>query len=123
MDNVTIIPSPSGMPFASAVRVGNTIYLAGAIGRDPATGQVAGNIKAETDQCLRNLTAALEQVGGSLSNLVTTTVFLTHLERDYAAYNEVWRRHFGARVPARATVEVAGLVAGALIEIQGIAVA
>lgn len=122
MDNVTVIPGPAGAPYSSAVRAGDTVYLAGAIGRDPTTGGLAGTIEAETDQCLRNLAETLKQAGGSLADVVTTTVFLTHFERDYKAYNDVWRRHFGDHLPARATVDVKGLAMGALIEIQGIAV-
>lgn len=122
MGNRTFIPGPANAPYSSAVCAGNTVYLAGALGRDPSTGQLAGTIEGQTDQCLRNLAATLHQAGGALTDMVTATVYLTHFERDYKGYNDVWRRHFGDRLPARATVEIKSLAQGALIEIQGIAV-
>ena len=69
---------------------------------------------------MRNLAAILEAAGSALANLVKTTVFLQDLG-DFAAMNEVYARHVGDRPPARATVEVAKLPSGALVEIEAVA--
>lgn len=74
----------------------------------------------QTEQVFANLRAILEAAGSSLDQLVKTTVFLQNLG-DFAAMNEVYAKHVGGQPPARATVEVAKLPSGALVEIEAIA--
>ena len=81
---------------------------------------MAGGVAAQTEQVFANLRAILEEAGSSLDRVVKTTVFLQNLG-DFAAMNEVYARHVGAVPPARSTVEVAALPAGALVEIEAVA--
>jgi 2-iminobutanoate/2-iminopropanoate deaminase len=108
-------------PYSQAVVAGETVYCAGQVGLDPATGKlVPGGIAGETARVLENLAAVLAAAGLSLADVVKTTVFVVDLA-EFAAMNEVYGRHFAAPHPARATVQVAGLPAGALLEIDAIA--
>ncbi len=77
-----------------------------------------GGVQAETRQALTNLAALLEREGASLNDVVKTTIFLHHIS-DYAVVNELYIEAFGDHRPARATVAVAGLPLGALVEIEG----
>ncbi len=109
-------------PYSQAVAAGDTVYCAGQVGLDPATGKlVPGGIAAETGRVLQNLAAVLEAAGLSLADVVKTTVFLVDLA-EFAAMNEVYGRHFTAPYPARATVQVVALPAGARVEIEAVAV-
>jgi 2-iminobutanoate/2-iminopropanoate deaminase len=81
----------------------------------------AGDVRAQTDRVIQNLAAVLGAAGASLGAVVKTTIFLADLQ-DFGAVNDVYARYFGAAPPARATVQVAGLPKGALIEIDAIAV-
>lgn len=124
MDKTTIhterAPGAIG-PYSQAIRTGNTVYCSGQIGLDPQQGQItAPDIAGQTRQALRNLSAVLEAAGTDLRHVVKTTVFLTHMS-DFAAMNEVYARHVGERPPARATIEVARLPSGALVEIEAVA--
>jgi 2-iminobutanoate/2-iminopropanoate deaminase len=118
--NTESAPRPVA-PYSQAVVAGDTVYLAGQVALDPATGEFrAGTVAEETQQTLRNMEAILKASGLSLDNLVSVTIFMTDLDQ-YAAMNEVYGAFFPARKPARATVEVTGLPLGAKIEISGIA--
>jgi len=75
-------------------------------------------VQAETRQALANLAALLEREGASLSDVVKTTIFLHHIS-DYGMVNDLYIEAFGDHRPARATVAVAGLPLGALVEIEG----
>jgi len=114
-------PAPfQGAPYNQAVRVGELVFVAGQLGVKPGDTWVEGDISQQTEQVMRNLAAILEAAGSSLDRLVKTTVFLQHLD-DFAAMNEVYARHVGEAPPARATVEVAKLPAGGLVEIEAVA--
>ena len=114
-------PAPfQGAPYNQAIRVGDLVFVAGQLGLPPGGASVEGDISTQTEQVMRNLAAILEEAGSSLANLVKTTVFLQDLG-DFAAMNDVYARHVGDRPPARATVEVAKLPSGALVEIEAIA--
>ncbi len=114
-------PAPfQGAPYNQAIRVGDLVFVAGQLGLEPGDAAVEGDVTAQTEQVMRNLAAILAAADSSLDNLVKTTVYLQHLE-DFAAMNEVYSRHVGDRPPARATVEVARLPSGALVEIEAIA--
>ena len=114
-------PAPfQGAPYNQAIRVGDLVFVAGQLGLKPGDKMVEGDITQQTEQVMRNLAAILDAAGSSLDQLVKTTVFLHDLH-DFAAMNEVYARHVGDRPPARATVEVAGLPSGALVEIEAVA--
>jgi 2-iminobutanoate/2-iminopropanoate deaminase len=109
-------------PYSQAIAVADMVFCAGQVGLDPATGKlVPGGIAEETPRVLQNLAAVLEAAGLSLADVVKTTVFLVDLA-EFAAMNEVYGRHFTAPYPARATVQVAALPAGARVEIEAVAV-
>ncbi len=109
-------------PYSQGFRAGDTLYLAGQLGLDPATRElVPGGIEAETRRALENLKAVLEVAGFSLREVVQAQVFLTDLA-DFEAMNRVYAEYFPKEPPARATVEVAGLARGARIEIALVAV-
>lgn len=110
-------------PYSQAIAHGGLIFTAGQIPLDPATMQlVEGDVAAQTERVMQNLTAVLEAAGASLASVVKTTVFLADMN-DFAAMNEVYGRWFGDHAPARSTVEVARLPRDARVEIECIAVA
>ena len=113
----------SGLPFSSAVRVGNVLYLSGQIGNVPGTRQLADTgIAGQTRQALENVKAVLAAAGSSLDRAVKCTVFLADI-KDYAAMNVVYARYFPKDPPARSTVAGSGLALGARVEIECLAVA
>ena len=114
-------PAPIG-PYSQAVVHGSLVYASGQIPIDPATGAlVEGSIEAQTERVIRNLAAVLEAAGSDLDRVLKTTVYVTDLSL-FARVNQVYARHFGdAPSPARATVEVAALPLGALVEMDAIA--
>ncbi|GIW51967.1 MAG: reactive intermediate/imine deaminase [Gemmatimonadales bacterium] len=115
--------TPPGLPFSTAVRVGDVLYLSGQIGTSPETGQlVPGGIRAETRQTLENIKRTLEQIGSSMDRVFKCTVFLADMA-DYAAMNEVYRTYFPVDPPARSTVAGSGLAFGARVEIECLALA
>lgn len=98
------------------------VFTAGQVAIDPATGElVAGGVKEQSEQVLRNLAAVLRGAGLGFGDVVKTTVFLQTMD-DFAAMNEVYARAFGDSLPARSTVAVAGLPKGARVEIECVAV-
>jgi 2-iminobutanoate/2-iminopropanoate deaminase len=104
-------------PYSQAIQVGQTLYLAGQIALDPVSGEmVTGGIEAETRQVMENLGAVLEAAGFGFGDVVQSQVFLTNLD-DFGAMNGVYGSYFGEGAPARATVGVAALPRGALVEI------
>jgi 2-iminobutanoate/2-iminopropanoate deaminase len=114
-------PAPfQGAPYNQAIRVGDLVFVAGQIGLQPGQTDVEGDVAAQTEQALRNLAAILEAAGSSLDKLAKTSVFLIDMG-DFAAMNEVYARHVGDRPPARSTFQVAGLPAGARVEIEAVA--
>ncbi len=122
---VSVIHGPGevqGLPFSSAVRVGDLLFLSGQIGNVPGTRQLAdGGITGQTRQVLENIKAVLAFAGSSLDRAVKCTVFLTDIQ-DFAAMNAVYATYFPKDPPARSTVAASGL-AGARVEIECIATA
>ena len=105
-------------PYSQAIRVGNTLYCAGQIGVDPATGQfVEGGVEAQTRQALKNLQSVLRAAGFTPADVVQAQVFLADLD-DYRAMNEVYGEVFGRSPPARAAVQVARIPRDARVEIM-----
>jgi len=115
-------PGPfQGAPYSQAVVAGGLVFVSGQLGLKPgAKEMVPGGITEQTEQVLANLKAILEAAGSSVDRLVKTTVYLQRLE-DFAAMNEVYARYAGDEPPARATIEVAKLPSGALVEIEAVA--
>jgi len=114
-------PAPfQGAPYSQAIAANGFVFVSGQLGLKPGHGEIEGDITAQTEQVFANLRAILEEAGTGLDRLVKTTVFLADLG-DFAAMNEVYAGHVGSSPPARATVEVAGLPSGALVEIEAIA--
>jgi 2-iminobutanoate/2-iminopropanoate deaminase len=120
--SVTTDHAPQAIgPYSQAVVAGGFVFLSGQIPLDPATGKlVEGDIKAQTEQVLRNLAAVLEAAGTSFRHVVKTTVFLQNME-DFAGMNETYAGAFGAHRPARSTVAVKTLPRNVLVEIDVIA--
>jgi len=113
-------PAPIG-PYSQAVKAGNTLYCSGQIPIDPATGEVPEGIEAQTRQVMANLTAVIEEAGGTLENVIKTTIFLTDLNA-FVTVNAIYSEYFDEKTaPARSTVQVAALPKGVLIEIDAIA--
>ncbi len=108
-------------PYSQAVRAGEFLFVSGQLGIDPATKQlVEGGIAAQAERALRNIAAILEAAGGTMENVVKTTVLLQSMD-DFSRLNEVYARFFAAEPPARAAYQVAKLPLGALVEIEAIA--
>lgn len=109
-------------PYSQAVRAGELIFCAGQIPLDPATMKlVEGDIAVQTRRVLTNLSNVLEAAGSSLSRVVKTTVFLADLN-DFQAMNAVYAEFFPEQPPARSTIQAGRLPAGALLEIEAMAV-
>ena len=108
-------------PYSQGMIASGFLFTAGQIALDPATGQVIpGDVKAQTERVLANLTAVLAAAGASWHHVVKTTVFLQDMD-DFPAVNDVYARVLDDSRPARSTVQVAGLPRGVLVEIDAIA--
>ncbi len=111
----------SGLPFSSAVRVDNTIYLSGVIGLESGTLRPAeGGIEAEATAAMEEIKKTLETFGSSMDRVVKCTVFLAD-ESDRDAFNEIYMSYFDT-LPARSGVTVKGLALGARAEVECIAI-
>lgn len=107
-------------PYSQAVACGNFLFTSGQLGLDPKTGNfVEGGVTEQTEQVIRNLKAVLEKAGFSLENVVKTTCFLVDMN-DFAAMNEVYRKHFTGDYPARSAVAIKTLPKNGLVEIEAI---
>lgn len=113
------LPAPAG-PYSHVVRAGDVVWTAGFGPQDPTTGQVPDGIEQQTQQVIDNVEAALAVVGLGLGDVVKATVHLQHLERDFAAYNQVYARRFRSPYPVRTTV--GSDLLGILVEIDVVAV-
>jgi 2-iminobutanoate/2-iminopropanoate deaminase len=120
---VTAPDAPKAMgAYSPAIKAGNLLFISGQIPVDPTTGDlIQGDIAAQADQVMRNLTALLRAAGASFTNVVRTTVYLADMN-DFAGMNEVYSRYIVDPPPARATVQVARLPRDVKIEIDAIAV-
>ena len=115
-------PAPfQGAPYSQAIRVGDLVFVSGQLALRPGEKELSGGtIGEQTELVLANLGAILGAAGSGLDRLVKTTVYLANLD-DFGGMNEVYARHVGDRPPARATVEVARLPSGALVEVEAVA--
>lgn len=107
--------------YSQALRCGDTVYLAGQIGLDPASMQLVEGIEAQIHRVFRNLQAVAEAAGGGLDDCVKVNIFLTDLGH-FAKVNEIMAGYFRAPYPARAAVGVASLPRNALVEADAVMV-
>ncbi len=108
-------------PYSQAIKAGNTLYMSGQIAINPAEGKiVATTIEAQAEQCCKNIEAVLKAAGTDMKHVVKTTCFLADIA-DFKVFNEVYAKHFISK-PARSCVAVKDLPAGALCEIEALAV-
>lgn len=109
-----------GYPFSESARVGNLLFLAGQIGEDEEGKLVPGGIRAEAEQLMLNVEAALARRGLAMAHVVKCTVFLADIA-EWGAFNEVYTRHFTPPYPARSALGASGLAANARVEMECIA--
>jgi 2-iminobutanoate/2-iminopropanoate deaminase len=108
-------------PYSQAIRAGNLLFLSGQIPLDPVTGNIVdGDVTAQTERVLQNISAVLKAAGASFANVVRTTVFLADMN-EFAAMNTVYAKHVIDPPPARSTVQVARLPKDVRVEIDVIA--
>jgi len=108
-------------PYSQAIRAGDTVYLSGQIGLDPATGQLVEGLEAQARQVFENMRAVALEAGGDLDDIVKLTLLMTDL-KDFAKANDIMASYFRPPYPARATFQVSALPRGALIEVESILV-
>lgn len=121
MEIITSGGAPSAIgPYSQAIALNGLVYTSGQIALLPETGEmVSGGVAQQTEQLIENLKAVLAAAGCTLSDVVKTTCFLTDM-REFAAFNEVYAKHFTGK-PARSCVAVLALPKGALVEVEAIA--
>jgi reactive intermediate/imine deaminase len=121
----TIVSTPDAPAaigtYSQAVKVGNTVYMSGQIGLDPATMTMADGIDAQITRVFDNLKAVAAAAGATLDNAVKVNVFLTDLG-NFGKVNEAMTRYFSQPFPARAAIGVAALPRGALVEVDAVLV-
>ncbi len=119
---ISTLDAPAAIgTYSQAVRAGDTLYLSGQIGLDPATGQLVEGIENQIHRVFGNLKAVAEAGGGSLADVVKITIYLTDLSH-FVRVNEIMAQYFEKPYPARAAVGVAALPRGALVEADAILV-
>jgi 2-iminobutanoate/2-iminopropanoate deaminase len=113
---------PAIAPYSQAAVANGLCFIAGQVGLDADNQVIApGDVRAQTTAAIERMETILDEVGATLSDVVSATVFLTDVE-DFAAFNEAWSEKFGDHRPARATVRADLLLEGLVVEIQAIAV-
>ncbi|MAM84187.1 MAG: hypothetical protein CL472_05885 [Acidobacteria bacterium] len=110
---------PKSVPLSPAIAAGDFLFLSGQIAFGPDGAMAGDDIASQTHQVFRNIQAVLATHGATLENVVNATVYLTDPE-DFAAFNTVYADYFPGTPPARTTV-IAGLLAGARVELTVIA--
>ncbi len=116
MSRIQRYPTTMPVPFSKAVRAGGFLFLSGQLAMDASGNVLEGDVTLQTRAVLERIAATLQECGASMADVVRTTVFLGNLD-DFASFNEEYRRHFTAGLPARSTVE-ARLYKGAAVEIE-----
>lgn len=110
-------------PYSQAVRANGFVFVSGQIALDPRTQElVPGDVTAQTERVLQNLSAILQAAGSSLEKVVRTTVFLADMN-EFASMNQIYARYFRQDFPARSTVQAARLPRDVRVEIDAIAIA
>ena len=114
------LPAPVG-PYSPGVAYERLVFVSGQGGVDPKTGQLAADVEAQTEQCLKNVRSILEAAGSGLQHVLRCGVFLIDMG-EFKKMNGVYARIFGDHRPARTTVQVAGLPGDGLrVEIDAVA--
>ncbi len=108
-------------PYSHAVQAGNTLYLSGQLGLNPATGTLPDGVEAQAHQSMKNIGAVLAAAGMDYADVVKTTVFLADIN-DFAAINAIYAQYFKGACPARSCVQAGALPKGALFEMEAVAV-
>ena len=116
-----LAPNGPALPFSDAVRVGDTLYVAGHLGLDPTTGNAAASPEAEARLVMDAVKKTLERAGLTMDDFVSVTVYCTDLSL-YATFNGIYAGYFHGHHPARAFIGVSTLIRGAHFEVQGVAV-
>jgi reactive intermediate/imine deaminase len=117
---ISTLDAPAAIgTYSQAVRAGDTLYLSGQIGLDPATGHLVDGIENQIHRVFGNLKAVAKAGGGSLDDAVKLTIYLTDLSH-FGRVNEIMAQYFEKPYPARAAVGVAALPRGALVEADAI---
>jgi reactive intermediate/imine deaminase len=112
-------PSAIG-PYSQAIKAGPLVFLSGQIPLDPKSMEiVSDDVAAQTHQVFKNLIAVAAAAGGSLSNAVKLTIYVTDLG-DFATVNEIMAEYFSEPYPARATIQVSALPKGSKVEIDAV---
>lgn len=107
-------------PYSQAIKTGSLVFLSGQIPLDPESMEiVSDDVAAQTHQVFKNLIAVAEAAGGSLSNAVKLTIYVTDLG-DFATVNEIMAEYFSEPYPARATIQVSALPKGSAVEIDAV---
>jgi reactive intermediate/imine deaminase len=117
-------PAPvAGAPYSQAIAAsgGEVLWVSGQVPLDASGSLAADDVPGQTRQCLANVAAVVAAAGGSMADVVKTTVYMTDLAM-FGEMNAVYAEAFGEMPPARATIGVAALPAGAQVEIEAIAV-
>ncbi|KAF0099505.1 MAG: TdcF protein [bacterium] len=107
--------------YSQAVKIGDTVYLSGQIGLDPASMELVQGVDTQIHQVFRNLRAVATAAGGSLADVVKLNIYLTDLSH-FCRVNEIMAQYFSQPYPARAAVGVASLPRGAEVEADGVLV-
>ena len=107
-------------PYSQGIDTGSLVFVAGQVGREPATGELPEGIEAQTETAMKNIAAILDAAGLSFADVAKTTVLLVDIN-DFEQVNAVYSRFVSDPKPARATYAVAALPRGALIEIEAVA--
>jgi 2-iminobutanoate/2-iminopropanoate deaminase len=109
-------------PFVQAIKVGNILHLSGCRGIDPETNKVLrDDIRVEAKQTLENMKAVVEEAGGSMENVIATTVYVRDMYRQRPVINELYEEYFGGHFPTRTIVEISRLNEDSNVEITATA--
>jgi 2-iminobutanoate/2-iminopropanoate deaminase len=113
----------AGAPYTPGVKHGNMVFISGQLGLDPATKQPYTDFAAQCEGVIAGIKSLVEAAGGTLDDVVKTTVFLAGDMSKFPILNEIYAKHFSGEIkPARSTFAVAALPLGALVEIEAIAI-
>lgn len=107
-------------PYSQAVGAGDTLFISGQLGIDPASGKLTEGIENQVERALENVKAIVERAGGDMGSIVKVTVLLQSMG-DFKTMNSIYGRYFTEDQPARAAFEVAALPLGGLVEIEAVA--
>lgn len=123
MSSKIVVSSPDAPaaigPYSQAIRAGDTVYLSGQIGLEPASMMLVEGFEAQAEQVFANLAAVAEAAGGSLADAVKITIYLTDLA-NFQKVNEIMTRYCAEPFPARAAVGISSLPRGALVEAEAV---